>query len=160
MKKFFKIFVPAAFVLIAVMASCTSDCFMPTRSLFGVAFVDSLTLKSVTINRLSVQGEGSDSILYNNVNVSEVYLPLHVKQGVTVYNFTIASGSEEIPDITFKLTVNHTPRAQFVSPECGCLPMHTVNSVECEQIDIIKSEELIKTEVTNVEKDVHLKIYF
>ena len=159
MRTLTKIAVAVALFAGMVLASCTSECYESRRSLLGVAFMDSLTLKPLTVQRLTVQGVGSDSVLYNNVSVSSVYLPLHITQEVTEYEFTINPATEEEPAISFILSVDCNLRPFFVSKECGCVASYYINGMSFTPNTFVKKAEIYKAEILNLEGDVHIKIY-
>ena len=75
------------------------------------------------IDSITVQGIGSDSILYNNTkNATSISLPLHNTLTTTSYAL-IVNG---MPDT---LTVNHQNNDFFVSMECGCFTYHVIEDV-------------------------------
>lgn len=160
MKLFLKIAALSAVVVCVALTSCTTDCYESKRTLLGVAFIDSLSLKPITIQRLTVKGAGSDSVLYNNVSVSTIYLPMHITQELTEYEFAIAPETEEEEMVFFTLSVNHTTRPFFVSKECGCIASHEVFEVCYTPNKLVKSIDIYNSSVLNVENDIHIKIYF
>lgn len=147
----------AAFLVI--LSSCTTDCYQPKRSLLGVAFLDSQTVKPYTVKRLTVKGVGTDSILYNSVSASTVYLPLHIKSELTEYEFTVEPEREEEVSINFTLSISHDVRPQFVSPECDCVPTYRIKNVTHTPNKLIRKFEIYNDFVTNEEKAIHIKIY-
>lgn len=159
MKVFVKIAVVVAVLAGAVLASCTSECYQSKRSLLGVTFLDSLTMKPLTVQRLTVKGVGSDSILYNNVNVNTVFLPMHLTADLTEYEFTILPPTEEQVVISFILSVKHNVRPFFVSKECGCVASYEIRDMSYTPNVFIKKAEIYNPSVLNVEGDVHIKIY-
>ena len=71
-------------------------------------------LKNISLDSVSIQGVGQDSILYNNKkSVREVSLPLHKTQNKT--QFIFSSGS-----LIDTLTIEHINTENFISLECGC----------------------------------------
>ncbi len=81
------------------------------------------TVLSKAIDSITIQGIGSDSILYNNAkSVSSVSLPLHNTLNTTSYAMTV-NGVQDT------LVVNHQNNDLFVSLECGCFTYHTIESV-------------------------------
>ena len=159
MKVFVKIAVVVAVLAGAVLASCTSECYQSKRSLLGVTFLDSLTMKPLTVQRLTVKGVGSDSILYNNVNVNTVFLPMHLTADHTEYEFTILPPAEDQVVISFILSVKHNVRPFFVSKECGCVASYEIRDMSYTPNVFIKKAEIYNPSVLNVEGDVHIKIY-
>ncbi|MBQ6766600.1 MAG: hypothetical protein IJP50_06310 [Paludibacteraceae bacterium] len=159
MKTFTKIAVALALFAGVVLASCTSECYESRRSLLGVAFLDSISLKPLTVQRLTVKGVGSDSILYNNVNVNSVFLPLHITQEKTEYEFVIKPATEEEVTVSFVLTVNCNVRPFFVNKECGCVASYYIKDMSYTSNTFVKKAEIYKAEILNLEGDVHIKIY-
>ncbi len=159
MKVFVKIAVVVVVLAGAVLASCTSECYQSKRSLLGVTFLDSLTMKPLTVQRLTVKGVGSDSILYNNVNVNTVFLPMHLTADLTEYEFTILPPTEDQVVISFILSVKHNVRPFFVSKECGCVASYEIRDMSYTPNVFIKKAEIYNPSVLNVEGDVHIKIY-
>ncbi len=159
MNNIIKISFISIFFTCLCLTSCTTDCYESKRSMLGVAFMDSISLKPITVQRLTVSGVGSDSILYNNVSVSEVFLPMHVSNKITEYGFVIKPATDEGVVTSFVLTVNHDIRPLFVSNECGCVPSYEISNVVCTPNAFVKKFEVYKTSVTNIEGDVHIKIY-
>ncbi|HPG55919.1 MAG TPA: DUF6452 family protein [Candidatus Enterocola sp.] len=150
----------SAIIIAVCMASCSGDCYVPTKARMGVAFMDSTTLKPYTINGLTVQGVGSDSILYNKVNTSVIYLPLHDNAEQTDFKITIASTVEGEQDKEYIMHIDHTPRPQLISPECGCVMFQTVISADVSPVMSDYTIEIYNAEVKNIENDIHLKIFF
>lgn len=132
---------------------------MPTKSLLGIAFLDSATVKPVTVNGVKVKGVGSDSILYDSVNVSKVYLPLHITKDTTEFQFKVAAIGDFKEGVEFTLKVVHSTNPQFVSPECGCVPFQVIKKFEFSKPELFKKVELYNSEIQNIEQDVHIKIY-
>ncbi len=122
-------------------------------------FLDSVTVKPVTLNGVTVKGVGSDSVLYDSVNVSAIYLPLHITKDTTEYDIKVTASSDMKEAVEFKFKVVHTTNPQFVSSECGCVPFHTIKSYEFSKPELFKKTELFNSEVQNVEQDVHIKVY-
>lgn len=143
----------------AVFASCRKDCYMPSRSMLGIMFLDSVTVKPFTISGVTVQGVGSDSLLYDSVNVSAVYLPLHLVKDTTDFKFKVSAIGDRKEGFEFTLKVVHSTNPQYVSPECGCVPFHTIKNFEFSKPELFKKTELFNSEVQNVEQDVHIKVY-
>lgn len=72
---------------------------------------------------LTVQGIGSDSVLYNNSkSVSQIFLPMQNDKDTTSYTMTYCG-------CTDTLSVVHSSNQQFVSVECGCVYEHAIRQV-------------------------------
>ena len=145
MKTFTKIAVALALFAGVVLASCTSECYESRRSLLGVAFLDSISLKPLTVQRLTVKGVGSDSI--------------HITQEKTEYEFVIKPATEEEVTVSFVLTVNCNVRPFFVNKECGCVASYYIKDMSYTSNTFVKKAEIYKAEILNLEGDVHIKIY-
>lgn len=91
-----------------------------------------------TIDSITVQGVGSDSVLYDNAyNKSFVLLPLRGDTTLTEYEMII-NGQKEI------LSILHENTENFISLACGCFVYHTIDSVYVatgvsDSIDIINA---------------------
>ncbi|MEE1183172.1 MAG: DUF6452 family protein [Paludibacteraceae bacterium] len=149
-------FIAAAF-LIALMA-CTNNCYVPTRALLGVAFMDSAQLKPVTVKQLTIKGEGNDSILYNASSEQSVFLPLHQNQTVTRFDMSFLRHKEDTVPTAYTLEVKHQPYPQLISEECGCVMFHSIDTATCYNAQESLRVEIYSTNVINVEGDVQLKI--
>lgn len=146
--------------LLAAVAftSCREGCYQPTRSVMGVGLLDSVSRKPVTVVGVTVRGLGTDSVLYKNASVNAVYLPLHITKDSTNYAISFTNGESVITDT---LSVFHKQNPQFVNPECGCVPTFHIDSIKMRNNGkLFKVIELYNREVINVEKDIHVKIYF
>ena len=110
-----------------------------------------ITKTALSIDSLSIQGLGVDSILYNNSKkISKVILPLNkfVPESKFVVTF------DKIKDT---ITVLHTNTNDFLSLECGCIKVHTIDTVLTTNhfIDSVKIA-IHDVNTTNAE---HLQIY-
>ncbi len=109
------------------------------------------TVNFNTVDSVTVQGVGSDSVLYNNQkNVSRLSLPLRSDTTETRYQLTLNSHPET-------LVIQHTNDEYFVSLACGCFVFHAVDTAFGTNGMIVNSE-VINTAVQNVEQD-NIKIY-
>lgn len=144
--------------LFALMA-CNNNCYVPTRALLGVAFVDSVKLTPLTVQQVTVKGEGNDSILYNATSQQTVFLPLHQNQSVTRFEVSFLRSNTDTIVTPYILEVNHTPFPQLISPECGCVMFHSIESAQLFNATDTLDVEVYSTNVINVESDVHLKVY-
>lgn len=104
-----------------------------------------------SIDSLTLQGVGSDSILRNNdKNVSSLSLPL--RKDTTLTQFAVTFNN--VPDT---LTVRHTNNQQFISLACGCFVYHTVEEVT-HTTHIIDSVLIVNAAVENYEQN-NLQLY-
>lgn len=155
MKKIIGILAVSA--LIALMA-CNNNCYVPTRALLGIAFIDSTKLAPLTVKQLTIKGEGNDSILYNASSESTAFLPLHQNQGVTRFEMSFLRNETDTLVTSYVLEVKHQPFPQLISPECGCVMFHTIESAQLFNATDTLNVEVYSTNVINVESDVHLKV--
>lgn len=154
------VFIGVVMTVLVSVSSCKKNCYSPSRSLAGVLFVDSVTRKAYTVKNLTVKAIDNDTILYNNVSVSAVYLPLHLSKNETTYTFTVVPATEGGSAVTYNLTLYHRMEPQFVSPECGCVPTYLLDSVKVDNNAAFKKMELYNKFVQNIEQDAHVKIYY
>lgn len=144
--------------LIGLMA-CNNNCYVPTYTALGVSFVDSTTLKPKTVQMITVKGVGSDSVLYNNANASSVYMPLKQQSTETVFEISFKKNNADPAATPYLLKVNYQSYPQLISPECGCVLFHSIDSAQCSNSTDTLKLEIYNASVINVAQDVHLKIY-
>lgn len=161
-----KILVYITSILTAVAAiSCTSECYVSRESKIGISLIDSTTYNAKKLNGLTVIGVGSDSILYNNANVSAIYIPLHINSNITDYKLILPTKVEgkATPD-TIILHIDHTPAPQLISKECGCAMFHHINNVTLENNTYNFMMQVTNPNVVNddnekdIKKDTNIKI--
>ncbi len=148
----------AVSVLFVLMA-CNNNCYVPTRALLGVAFVDSAKLAPITMQQVTIKGDGNDSILYNASSEQTVFLPLHDSQSVTRFEVSFLRHKTDSVVTPYVLEVHHLPFPQLISPECGCVMFHSIESAQLYNATDTLDVEVYSTNVINVESDVHLKVY-
>lgn len=129
----------------AICFSCTSECYVSTEATLGISFLDSTTYKAKKISNLKVMGVLNDSILYNNATVSAIYLPLRSNDTNTNYRLILPTKTEgkETPDTIF-LHIDHTPKPQLISEECGCAMYHELHDAK-----LVNNTYNFKIQVTN-----------
>lgn len=99
---------------------------------------------------LTVQGIGSDSVLYNNSkSVSQVLLPMRSDKDTTCYAMTYCG-------CTDTLSIVNSHNQQFVSVECGCVYEHAIRQVVYTQHWI----DTIVIASTEVKRGGGVNIYF
>lgn len=157
-----KILIYIASIFVAAFAiSCTSECYVSKESKLGISFIDSLTYKAKNITKLTVIGLGSDSVLYNNATLSAIYLPLHSDNTSTSFKFILPTKEEgkETPD-TILLHINHTPKPQLISEECGCSMFHTLNDAQLINNTYNFKFDIVNSNITNIynDKETQIKI--
>ena len=94
----------------------------------GAVSKSSLTVDSVTVKGLSYDSINNkyyyiDSILYNkSKSINNVYLPLHKFTNTTKYEVQFNSTIDTV-------TILHTNSVQYLSLECGCMKVHSLDTV-------------------------------
>lgn len=81
-----------------------------------------ITVSAVSLYNLSLEGLGSDSILYDKDTLSSVIMPLKKFDTQTKFRITWGSLSDTI-------TILHTNTDTYVSLECGCIKTYVLDSV-------------------------------
>ena len=145
--------------MLFVLMACNNNCYVPTRALLGVAFVDSAKLAPLTVQQITIKGEGNDSLLYNASSQQTVFLPLHDSQSVTRFEVSFLRHKEDESVTNYVLEVMHTPFPQLISSECGCVMFHSIESAQLYNATDTLEVEVYSKNVINVESDVHLKVY-
>ena len=143
MKKIFSYIISLTFLVIALSA-CRSECYVQQIATLKIGFLDSVSYKAKNISGLTVIGLLNDSILYNNTTKSSIELPLHSNQTQTVYRLILPARVNTGAKDTILLNVDHTPKPQLVSPECGCVMFHTINDAK-----LINNTYNFKMQLTN-----------
>lgn len=104
-----------------------------------------------TLDSVTVQGVGNDSILYyNQKNVNKLSLPLRSDTTETRYLLTLNSRQET-------LVIRHDNNEYFVSLACGCFVFHEVDTAFGTNGRIYNSE-ILNTAVQNTEQD-NIRLY-
>jgi hypothetical protein len=112
------------------------------------------SIKALTIDSISVQGEGNDTVFYNNSKkLSSINLPLKKFDTQSVFEI-------RFNNVTDNVTVNYTnSEPYFLSLECGCEILPVIESITSTH-NFIDSIEIVNREIrlnsSNVE---HIKIY-
>ena len=116
-----------------------------TGTITKTSFVlDSITIKGLIFNNLSKNYDYADSILYNKSrSISKIYLPLHKFTNISKYEMKFNSSIDTV-------TIFHTNTDEYLSLECGCMKIHTIDSVHITnnfKIDSIRiSNNTVKTD--------------
>ena len=152
------IYITSIFVA-GVAMSCSSECFVSKEGKLGISFLDSISYKPKNINNLTIIGVGSDSILYNNASLSAIYLPLHSDNTSTSFKFILPTKVEgkNTPD-TILLHINHTPKPQLISEECGCSMFHLLNDAKLLNNTYNFKLDIVDTNITNINNDKETQI--
>ena len=153
-----------AFTLFGI--SCTNDesCTQDRIAKMGVGFytralTDTLrkvyTTRAINLDTLSVRGlaaNGSliDSILYKSKAIQNIYLPLNKFENSSKFVLTFKTAKDTIE-------VLHTNTDYYLSLECGCIKVHSIDTV-LTTTNLIDSVKIInhKVNATNAE---HLQIF-
>lgn len=119
-----------------------------------------VTTTSLSIDSLTIKGLKYDSIAQNYVYVdsnlyikskltSKIYLPLHKFKVESKYEVTFNQTKDTI-------TVLHENADQFLSLECGCIKIHTIDTVLTTN-HFVDSIRIINHNVnTNNAENIHL----
>jgi len=152
--------------LLILGISCTSseDCTEDRIAKMGVGFytralTDATKLVYVTsaqsLDTLSVRGLAAngtliDSILYKSKNIQKVYLPLNKFENSSKFVMTFRTAKDTIE-------VLHTNTDYYLSLECGCMKVHSIDTV-LTTTHLIDSVKIInhKVNATNAE---HIQIF-
>ncbi|MEI7503148.1 MAG: DUF6452 family protein [Paludibacter sp.] len=146
--------------------SCTGDeeCRKDKYVKMGVGFyartlsttTNKYTVSSLSIDSLSVQGIDTagllkDSFIYNkSKKISKIYLPLN--KFVEVSRFQV-----EFNKTVDTVTITHTNSVMYLSLECGCLKVHSIDTVLTTN-HFIDSVSIKIHNVNNINAE-HLQIY-
>ena len=99
-----------------------------------------------TWDSITVQGVGSDSVLYQNrKGVKHVYLPLREDTTVTAFMMTWQGKTET-------LYIRHDNTQRFVSMACGCVIYHQIEQVWTDKV-WADSVTILNTGVEAAEQD-------
>ena len=153
-----------AFTLFGI--SCTNDesCTQDRIAKMGVGFytralTDTLrkvyTTRAINLDTLSVRGLAAngtliDSILYKSKAIQNIYLPLNKFENSSKFVLTFKTAKDTIE-------VLHTNTDYYLSLECGCMKVHSIDTV-LTTTNLIDSVKIInhKVNATNAE---HLQIF-
>ena len=86
--------------------------------------INDLTVKGLKFDTVNSKYIYADSVLYKKSNaISKIFLPLHKFESVSKYELTFNALIDTI-------TVSHTNSDEFLSAECGCLKIHSIDSIK------------------------------
>jgi hypothetical protein len=146
--------------------SCTSseDCTQDRIAKMGVGFytraltdttkhVYTTTAKSLdtlSVRGLTANGTLIDSILYKSKSIQMIYLPLNKFENSSKFVLTFKTVKDTIE-------VLHTNTDYYLSLECGCMKVHSIDTV-LTTTNLIESVKIInhKVNATNAE---HIQIF-
>lgn len=133
--------------------TCRQDVDVRARLVLRCYHHDTLDVVSEVTqwDSITVQGVGSDSILYSNTkSAKELLLPLRGDTTVTAYTL-LWNGKTET------LYIRHSNTQRFVSMACGCVIYHQIEDVWCDKV-WADSVVIINAAVETVEQD-NIRIY-
>lgn len=104
---------------------------------------------------VKVCGVGLDSMLYDQVKVTQMALPLNPSDTIT--QFVIEQMGSDSSYVADTLTVLHDNELEFVSLECGCAVLNHVKKVS-HTVNAIDSVVLKKNDVVR-NGDVNMQMY-
>lgn len=111
----------------------------------------SLSIDSLTIQGLDTAGIHIDSLLYNkSKKISKVFLPLN--KFVTVSKFIVTFNKT-----TDTVSILHSNSDLYLSLECGCLKVHTIDTVLTTN-HFVDSVRINNHNVININAE-HIQIY-
>lgn len=146
--------------------SCTNDqsCTQDRIVKMGVGFythalIDTVkqtyATRAISLDTLSVRGLAAngtliDSILYKSKNLQKVYLSLNKFENISKFVMTFKTAKDTIE-------VLHTNTDYYLSLECGCMKVHSIDTVltTTHSIDSVKIINH-KVNATNAE---HIQIF-
>lgn len=141
-----------AIITFGVSCQPNDQCYKENIVEMSVTFKDK-NKAAVTLDSVTIQGVGSDSVLYaNQKSVRTVSLPLQKTQNSTQYVF--CSGN-----LVDTLTIEHTNTENFISLECGCFVYHTLQNIYSTG-SWIDSVAIINPEITTANAQEHIQLFF
>ncbi|MEI8086818.1 MAG: DUF6452 family protein [Paludibacter sp.] len=156
---------PILFLFFIFGISCTADegCRKDKYVKMGVGFytrtinatTNKVTITNLIVDSLTVQGIDTagvlkDSIYNNSLKISKIYLPLN--KFVTVSTFKV-----KFKQTVDTITIAHTNSNMYLSLECGCLKVHSIDTVLTTK-HFIDSVSIKIHNVNNINAE-HLQIY-
>ena len=157
--KVFQYLVVVFFVIIIFSCTtdeeCRKDRYVQLNAKFYTNILNTSTNKyttsSLTIDSITLKGVDVDSILYkNSKKISSVFLPLNKFKSESKF-------SVKFNQITDTITILNSNIEQYLSLECGCIKVHTIDTVLTTNhyIDSVK----IKVRNVNTIQSEHVQIY-
>ena len=134
---------------------CRKDRYVQMNAKFYTKILNPITknytTSTLTIDSITVKGVGVDSILYkNSKKINSLELPLNKFKSTSKFSL-------KFNQITDTITILHTNVEQYLSLECGCIKVHTIDTVLTTNhfIDSVK----IKVRNVNTIQSEHVQIY-
>ena len=146
-------------ICLALLTGCQPDteCRQSTKVVAGISLrglaVDTTELATefTSWDSITVQGVGSDSVLYNNSkNISRILVPL--RQDSTITAFSVMW--HDMEDVIY---FRHDNTMRFISMACGCVVYHNIDSVWVEGT-WIDSVKILNSAVESIEQD-NVKVF-
>ncbi len=147
----------ALLLLTLLLQACVSNsnCYESKEVLVYCGFYSSETGKAGSIEKVSVRGLGSDSLIYDNKTLSKLALPLRSDAQESVFIIEVEQSSTLFRD---SLRLSHSNNEWFISMECGCLVLHTLLDARPCGASFIDSVRIVDPEIKNAVTE-HVKIY-
>ena len=159
MRSILKILMWCVFALIGwSIFSCEEFCEESNRTAMVVNFYSDSAQNVLTMEKISVETIGSDTILYRNTRTSVVMCPLNPAVDVSAFVFVNDTISDTI-------TVAYTRHPGFVSSECGCVNYADITNIQT-TTNSIKKVEITSPNVTpvtyrpNVVNAENIRVYY
>ena len=131
---------------VLLFSSCNSNgCYdeMDVRLYCGFYRLSDST--AVFIDSISVWGVGSDSLVYNKMNLNELALELNPNTQETQYVIQVKQSGNTFIDT---LSLFHTNQPWFQSMECGCMVFSTLDSCKTTG-SIFQSASILDSKIIN-----------
>jgi len=114
--------------------------------------IDSITVIGLSYDSLKKKYVPVDSILYNKSrSISKIYLPLHKFINITKFEVKFNSTIDTV-------TIFHKNSDEYLSLECGCMKIHSIDSVSITNNFNIDSVRIINNNVKTNNAE-NLRIY-
>jgi len=153
-----------AFVLLGISCASNENCTEDRIVKLGVGFYTQAltdtakniyTTRAINLDTLSVRGLATngtliDSILYKSKSIQKIYLPLNKFENGSKFVLTFKTAKDTVQ-------VLHTNSNYYISLECGCMEVHSIDTVLTTN-HLIDSIKIInhKVNATNAE---HIQIF-
>lgn len=128
---------------------------MPQKARMGLTFLSASTQRVQVPGAVTIQGIGSDSVLYSASSASSFYLPLKNAADSTAFNIAITN---DTLTLSTELTVWHKNKPQLVSEECGCVVFHVIDSIRFTLLPESWNVSIYDSNVLNVENASHVHV--
>jgi hypothetical protein len=153
-----------ALLLLGISCTSSEDCTEDRIAKMGVGFytrtltnatkpvyvTSAQSLDTLSVRGLAANGTLIDSILYKSKNIQKIYLPLNKFESSSKFVLTFKTAKDTIE-------VLHTNTDYYLSLECGCMKVHSIDTV-LTTTNLIDSVKIInhKVNATNAE---HIQIF-